>query len=106
MPRQLAGAPHRAPTKRTQVAVREGISSLSTQAVDKPVQQRFRWRESVLETAGKGRIGGKTANRSIPFPINGLGVKHLRNTVPRVLRCGVNDTAMTTVHNRPRGIRA
>jgi hypothetical protein len=89
MPRQLAGAPHRVPTKRAQVAVGQGISSLSTQAVDKPVQQRFGGRESALETAGKGRIGGKTANCSISFPINGLGVEHLCNTVPRVLRCGV-----------------
>ena len=55
--------------------------------------------------AAEGRFGGKIANPTISFRINELRVKHRGREVPRLLRCGVNDTAMTTVHNRLRGSR-
>jgi hypothetical protein len=55
--------------------------------------------------AAAGRFGGKIANPTISFRINELRVKHRGPEVPRLLRRGVNDTAMTTVHNRLRGSR-
>jgi hypothetical protein len=87
------------------VGVGAGISSLSTQVVDKPVQRRSRQGESPQENAAEGGFGGKIANPVIFFRINGLRVKHRRCAVRRLLHCRVNDGPMTTVHNRLRGSR-